>query len=78
MTYPDDCRFKDAAGRSWIVVQTITTPKGERVVLLKRDKPLTNLWVMAIDNLDGTITIVDEIGPKNLYCVTRDNKRKIE
>ena len=59
--------YKDEVGRDWFVVQTVTTFKGERLLLIRRDKLITNLWAIAIDNGDGTATVLENIGFTTLY-----------
>lgn len=59
--------YKDEYGREWYVVHTVTTFKGERLLLIKRNKPMTNLWAIAVDNEDGTATALDEVGFTTLY-----------
>lgn len=60
--------YKDAVGREWFVVQAVTTFKGERLLLIRRDKLITNLWAIAIDNEDGTATVLEDIGFTTLYA----------
>ena len=76
MTFYEGDRYKDAVGRVWYVVQAVNSPKNERLLLVKRDKLITNQWAIAIDNLDGTATVLEDIGFTTLYTGGR-NDRKI-
>lgn len=60
MTFYEGDKYEDAVGRKWYVVHAVNTPKDERLLLVKRDELMTNQWAMAIDNLDGTATVLEE------------------
>lgn len=64
--------YKDAAGREWYVVHAVATPKGERLLLVRRNMPMTNQWAISIDNMDGTATILEDIGPTTLYSENKE------
>ena len=68
MTFNEDGKYKDAVGRVWHIVQVVKSPKNERLLLVKRDKLITNQWAIAIDNLDGTATVLEGIGFTTLYA----------
>ena len=68
MTFYEGDRYKDAVGRDWYVVQAVNSPKNERLLLVKRDKLITNQWAIAIDNLDDTATVLEDIGFTTLYA----------
>lgn len=67
MTFYEGDKYTDAVGRMWYVVHAVNTPKGERLLLVKRDEPLTDLWAIAIDNRDGTATVLEDIGFTTIY-----------
>lgn len=69
MTFHKGDKCKDAIGRVWYVDDTVTFPKGERLLAIKRDKPLTNQypWAIAIDNRDGTATVFEATGFTTVY-----------
>ena len=67
MRFYEGDKYKDAVGRMWYVVHAVNSPKNERLLLIKRDEPLTNLWAIAIDNLDGSATILEDIGFTTMY-----------
>lgn len=54
-------KFEDAVGRAWYVVHAVNSPKGERLLLVKRNKLLTDQWAIAIDNRDGTATVLEDV-----------------
>lgn len=62
MTFYEGDKYKDAVGRMWYVVHAVNSPKGERLLLVKRNELMTDQWAMAIDNRDGTATILEDIG----------------
>ena len=68
MTFYEGGKYKDAVGRVWCVIHTVTSPKNERLLLVKRDRLLTNQWAVAIDNLDDTATVLEDIGFTTLYA----------
>ena len=68
MTFYEGDKDKDAVGRDWYVVHAVNSPKDERLLLVKRDKLITNQWAIAIDNLDGTATVLEDIGFTTLYA----------
>ena len=68
MTFYEGDKYKDAVGRDWYVVHAVNSPKGERLLLVKRDKLLTNQWAIAIDNRDGTATVLEDIGFTTIYA----------
>ena len=68
MKFYEGDKYTDAVGRVWYVVHAVNSPKGERLLLVKRDKLMTNQWAIAIDNLDGTATILEKIGFTTIYA----------
>ena len=68
MTFYEGDKYKDAVGRDWYVVHAVNSPKGERLLLVKRDKLITNQWAIAIDNQDGTATVLEDIGFTTIYA----------
>lgn len=73
MTFYEGDKYKDAVGRVWYVVHAVNSPKNERLLLVKRDKLITNQWAIAIDNLDGTATVLEDIGFTTLYAEGEKN-----
>lgn len=67
MTFYEGDKYNDAVGREWYVVHAVNSPKGERLLLVKRDEPLTDQWAMVIDNRDGTVTILEDMGFTTIY-----------
>lgn len=67
MTFKEDRRYRDAVKRIWVVHRIVETPKGERVLLLKYDRPLTGIYEIAIDNGDGTATVLEKEGFTTIY-----------
>lgn len=61
MKFYDGDKYEDAVGRMWYVVHAVNSPKGERLLLVKRDEPLTDQWAIAVDNRDGTATILEDV-----------------
>ena len=61
MTFYEGDKFEDAVGRVWYVVHAVNTPKNERLLLVKRDNLMTDQWAIALDNLDGTATVLEDI-----------------
>ena len=72
MTFYEGDKYKDAVGRVWYVVFATNSPKNERLLLVKRDKLITNQWAIAIDNLDGTATVLEDIGFTTLYAEAKE------
>lgn len=68
MTFYEGDKYTDAVGRMWYVVHAVNSPKGERLLLVKRDEPLTDLWAIAVDNRDGTATVLEDIGFTTIYA----------
>ena len=67
MTFYEGDNYKDAVGREWYVVHAVNSPKGERLLLVKREELMADQWAMAIDNRDGTATILEAIGFTTIY-----------
>ena len=67
MTFCENQKYTDTIGRKWYVMQIVVTPKWERLLLLKRERVVTNLWAIAVDNDDGTATILEKTGYLTLY-----------
>lgn len=61
MTFYEGDKFEDAASRVWYVVHAVNSPKGERLLLVKRDNLMTDQWAIAIDNRDGTAIILEDM-----------------
>ena len=68
MTFYEGGKYKDAVGRVWHVDHVVISPKNERLLLVKRDKLLPDQRAIAIDNLDGTATVLDITGLTTLYA----------
>lgn len=61
MTFYEGDKFEDAVGRVWYVVHAVNSPKNERLLLVKSDNLMTNQWAIAIDNRDGTTTVLEDV-----------------
>ena len=68
MTFCEGNKYKDAVGRVWHVDHVVISPKNQRLLLIKRDMALTNQQTIAIDNLNGTATVLEATGLTTLYC----------
>ena len=67
MTFCEGNKYKDAVGRVWHVDHVVISPKNQRLLLIKRDMALTNQQTIAIDNLNGTATVLEATGLTHTY-----------
>lgn len=68
MTFYEGGKYRDAVGRVWLVDHVVISPKKDRLLLVKRDKLLPDQRAIAIDNLDGTATVLETMGLTTLYA----------
>lgn len=68
MTFEEQQLYHDAVGRLWEIVQIVRLHPGETLLLLRRHKPITNLWAIAVDNGDDTATIMEKEGFTTIYA----------
>lgn len=68
MTFCEGNKYRDAVGRVWHVDHVVISPENQRLLLIKLDTTLTNQRTIAIDNLNGTATVLEATGLTTLYC----------
>ena len=66
MTFCEGGKYKDAVGRVWHIDHVVNSPKNDRLLLI--NEPFNKQRAIAIDNLDGTASILEATGVTTLYA----------